>query len=489
MQLNSNGYDIVKSDNESFIPPRVVVVGGGFSGVVFSVQLARKTKMPVAIDVVEPRALLGAGLAYSTSDPSHRINVPASKMSVFADQPGHFEDWLRRGDELAHDAGAWSWPGGQAYPRRAVFGRYVASLVEETNQCHQNRRIAHIRDRVIAAECHGDRYRLRFKSGAQRSADLLVLATGHPLPVVPALLTAALGDDPRIIRDPWQDGALDGIQKCGAVLVIGTALTMADAVASLDRVGHIGTITAFSRRGLLPRGHAAAALLPFDHFKSTKSPDAALDLLRLVRHGVSVAERDGLPWQAAFDDLRSNASRLWQALPLVEQRRFLRHCRSYWDVHRYRVAPQVEAVIERKRSNGSLEVQAASLKAVQQHNDRIQVTLRPRASAANAEIHRVVDAIVVAAGPAHASIIEHNAALGALARQGHIRADPNQLGLDVDRLSRAIGIDGEANPTLLVAGPLARGRFGELMGLPQVSEHAEAVASLAAGWLDANFAT
>src|SRR5258708_25099372 len=147
MQLNSNGYDIVKSDNKSFIPQRVVVVGGGFSGVAFSVQLARKTKMPVAIDVVEPRALLGAGLAYSTSDPSHRINVPASKMSVFADQPGHFEDWLRRGDEFANDAGVWSWPSGQAYPRRAVFAATSPSLGKRPSKAHQKGPLVRFRNR------------------------------------------------------------------------------------------------------------------------------------------------------------------------------------------------------------------------------------------------------------------------------------------------------------------------------------------------------
>ncbi|PHM27661.1 hypothetical protein HGO23_04820 [Xenorhabdus budapestensis] len=32
-----------------------------------------------------------------------------------------------------------------------------------------------------------------------------------------------------------------------------------------------------------------------------------------------------------------------------------------------------------------------------------------------------------------------------------------------------------SNPTLLVVGPAARGRFGELMRLPQVAEHAVTV--------------
>jgi uncharacterized NAD(P)/FAD-binding protein YdhS len=53
----------------------------------------------------------------------------------------------------------------------------------------------------------------------------------------------------------------------------------------------------------------------------------------------------------------------------------------------------------------------------------------------------------------------------------------------VDAQSHAIGQSGIARRDLLVAGPLARGRFGELMGLPQVSEHAETVAAAAAAYV------
>ena len=66
--------------------------------------------------------------------------------------------------------------------------------------------------------------------------------------------------------------------------------------------------------------------------------------------------------------------------------------------------------------------------------------------------------------------------LGLLSRDGLARPDPLGLGIDVDVQGRAIGRDGRASEKLFVAGPLARGTFGELMGVPDLARHARNIA-------------
>jgi uncharacterized NAD(P)/FAD-binding protein YdhS len=72
-----------------------------------------------------------------------------------------------------------------------------------------------------------------------------------------------------------------------------------------------------------------------------------------------------------------------------------------------------------------------------------------------------------------------------LAGSGYLELDPTGLGLACTRNSEAIGPAVGVTPSLLIAGPLARGTFGELMGLPQVTEHAAFVASVVAERLQA----
>ena len=51
---------------------------------------------------------------------------------------------------------------------------------------------------------------------------------------------------------------------------------------------------------------------------------------------------EGGDWRSVIDALRPHTQRLWRSMSLVQRRRFLRHARPYWDLHRHRMAPEIE---------------------------------------------------------------------------------------------------------------------------------------------------
>lgn len=262
---------------------------------------------------------------------------------------------------------------------------------------------------------------------------------------------------------------------------MGTGLSMSDVVATLHRHGHRGHIVAFSRRGLLPRPNLSGQYesRPLDYQQPQLATAGAW--LRRIRQEVADAAVQQLPWQLVLDDIRVNGQRLWQQLSLNEQRRFLRHLRPWWDVHRYRIAPQVSAVLARLQQNGQLTVQAARLADVAAAGAKIALRLQPRSGEGQS---LNVDRLIITTGPAHGGLLQSDALLHQLAATGVIQADPLALGIHTNARSQTLRHDGTANPHLWVAGPAARAHFGELMGLPQVAEHAESVARLLLG-LDA----
>ncbi len=449
-------------------PATIAIVGGGFTGAAIAFHLARK-RVTARIVVFEPRRTLGAGLAYDTASPTNRINVPASRMSLVPGEPDHFVRWIENTSALYNDPDAIG-PDGHAYPRRLVFGRYVH---EHLLPYLERGRVRHVRERVVDVQRVHERWIVKTATGAEQAADIVILATTHPKPAIPAVLARSLDGDARLIGDATTDGALDGIAADDRVLIVGTGLTMADIVAALDARGHRGKVTVFSRRGLVSRGHAAATGLPFGTF--TGRPHTALSLLRSIRQQIRSVKQAGGQWQWVIDAVRAQAQEFWPQLGLEQQRKIVKRLRPYWDVHRFRIAPQVERVLNAKRADGSLEVLAASLESVQPQADGITVRLRPRGTRAIRAL--TADKIIMATGPAHDGVLQAQAFMFSLAQAGWIRRDELGLGLKADRLGHAIGPDARLAPSLFVAGPLARATFGELMGLPQVSDYALAVAN------------
>jgi uncharacterized NAD(P)/FAD-binding protein YdhS len=455
----------------------VAIIGGGFSGAAVAWHLLRLRPELERVVVIEPRTELGRGMAYSAADPSHRINVPATRMSLIPDQPTHFNDWLEASGALDADPAARR-SEGRNFPARAVFGTYVAEQLAALGP-----RVAHVAATAETVEASGDGYRIRTGDGAIIEAGLVVLAVAHAPPSPPSALARALAFHPRFVPDPWQAGALDAVRPDDRVLIVGTGLTMADIVASLERLGHRGPIVALSRRGLRSRGHPAAMHEPFGDF-ATEPARRAGELVRRIRAAVAQAGEAGQSWHCVLDQVRLQGSVIWNALPPQERARLLRHLRPFWDVHRFRIAPQVEEVLDRRITEGTLALRAASLREVTVKDDAIHVTLRARRT--GQVTRETFDAVITATGPAHGRVFADNPVLASLERAGLARPDTLRLGIEVAADGRTIGVAGVPTPGLYVAGPLARGTVGELMGLPDVTSYAIRIAEQVAARLDAS---
>lgn len=450
---------------ETSPPFAVAIIGGGATGTMVAYHLLklRPDLGPGQVAIIEPRAQLGAGLAYGTQDPQHRINVPAARMSLDTRVPGDFRAWLDLDALSATDPDAFL-PSGDLYPSRAQFGRYLAARIAPALETGHLR---HIRDQATGVT-RDRRWRVTLSDHETIQADRLVIALTHPAPALPAPLQP-LAQDRRVIANPWRDDALSRIGLQDRVAIIGTGLTMADVVASLTARGHTGPVLAFSRRGLRPRAHAAEASALSEVLPIAPAPTAR-GLLRHVRQ--ALRDHADLSWHEVIDATRKQGRALWSALNLTERRRLIRHLRPFWDVHRFRIAPQIDALIEQRLADGTLSLQAARLVRVEAEEEGLVLHIAPRRGYTT---QTPVDHVINTTGPDHAGIMSHTPFLRDLASQGVLRPDPAGLGLHTD-LDHHARTDEDSVPSILVAGPLSRGTFGELMGLPEVTENAQSVA-------------
>ncbi|SUE07309.1 Uncharacterized protein conserved in bacteria [Pantoea agglomerans] len=175
-------------------------------------------------------------------------------------------------------------------------------------------------------------------------------------PDLPALLKPLQGH-PGLIANPWQNGALAQVAPDDRVAIIGSGLTMSDVVASLHRQQHRGEITAFSRRGQLPRANLSGSDESYTLDYSQPQPASARGWLHRVRQEVKQAAALNLPWQLVLGMISAvTASVSGRAFHCMSSSVFCTIFAPGWDVHRYRIAPQVSQILNQQQASGQLSL-------------------------------------------------------------------------------------------------------------------------------------
>lgn len=422
--------------------PRIVIVGAGASGTLQALHLARAGADAV---LVERARRPGRGVAYGTTRPEHLLNVPARRMSAFADNVGHFSRWWAdRTDDAATE---------EDYAPRMVYGDYLAGLLAESGVPVVPGEAVDVADGAVT-----------LADGRSLAADAVVLAPGNFRPGTPrGIDVAALGD--LWVDDPWA-GGLDGLDSKDVVFLLGTGLTAVDVALTLEAEGFRGRIVALSRRGLAPRVHGLRE--PVVAAREDLVP-SCLAMLRRVRQ-----RSEEVGWRSAVHELRTVTQWLWGAADPAERRRFLRHLRPWWDVHRHKLAPAVGATIGVMQAEARLAVAAGRLVSIAPVEGAAEVRFRLRGQ--DEVQHLRAARIVNCTGPEMDIGRAGEPLLDALLARGTIRRDALGIGVDVDADCRAIGADGAASETLSVIGPVTRATFWESVAVPDIRMQAARVA-------------
>ena len=448
---------------------RIAVVGGGFTGAAFIIHAARSLSGPITFEVMDPAADLGRGVAYGTRDPLHRINVPSDRMSLYPQDGDHATRWFFDKGVLPGD-GSSADGTGRHYVPRWDYGSYVGdSLARSIREAAGGVRLNHHRGRAVSVVEAEDRWAVRLANGAVVEADMVVLSFGHSAPWAPFPISAAAAAHDGFAANPWHPAGIAAMDPDVPVLLVGTGLTMADMVETLLVRGHRGPITAMSRHGLLPQPHGQFRS-DVDFLDGEPLPGTALALLRLARRRADEAERDGTGWQVAADALRFALARLWPALPDEERRRVARRLLPFWEVHRFRIAPQPDATLQRAIASGQVSVEKAAVVSLDADGPSLAASFKAPGRPPET---RSFGGVVLGVGPDRD--LTRNPLVRGLFQSGVARPDPLGMGLDVDRDSRLVSRDGAPTMTALALGPMTRGTFGEMTGAPDIAKHVAAI--------------
>ncbi len=444
-------------------PRRVAVIGSGVSGALTAVHLTRLAPADVRVTLFERADRQARGVAYETREPGHLLNVRAANMSAFADEPHHFEAWLdahpRLYAEIQRTAAG-------DFVSREIYGRYLEDILREACLGDRGGCIALRQADVVSVARASSGFTVTDSTGRRDRFDDVVLAMGN--------VSDAAGESGPVFRNPWTPQAVRGLDPDRPVLILGTGLTMIDTVIALRRQGFPGQILAMSRRGLLPHPHAPASALSLPPLSSTEATRLS-HLLRRLRREARAAVAAGACWRSVVDALRPVTQTLWQGLDPAAQARFLRHARTFWDVHRHRIAPPVAGAIADEIRGGGLAIVPGRIQAVQREigGAGVSVAYRPRGGGTQRALS--VQRLIVATGVPELSRSRDHLVESLLA-SGLVRLDPLGLGLDATRALGVRNAGGARETGLWALGPVVRGVFWECTAVPDIRVQAAQLA-------------
>ncbi len=435
----------------------VVIIGGGCSGALVLASLLRNATTSLKVHLIERRAVLGEGVAYSTKRPSHVLNVPCKNMSGIAEEPSHLLNWMA---STGKDYGPLDF-----LPRRD-FSEYLRYCIDESAKkaLVVGASYSSVHSEVVGLQKIDSWWQLEFSDRAPLFAKQVVLATGlyfHE-------------NEPRIIKNPWVMD-LASLGSKARICVVGAGLSMVDMVLWLNELGFQGKIEVLAKFGNLPLAHRLASFsesLAIDWLQHK----SLRDLFRAFRGELRLLPERGLSWHSLIDSLRPYTQTLWQRFTAAEKKRFGRHLAGLWDQHRHRIAPSVSERMQHLKDTGFFSMHKAMVERLESHSDHVMVHYKSEGTIKAEAFDYVISCMGLESNYTRVKspVIEK-----ALA-QGYVCPGSGGRGLLATKEGRLIDNQGQIHPDFYTLGFMQVGNLFESIAVPEIRSQAQAIAQAAA---------
>ncbi|MDL2406873.1 FAD/NAD(P)-binding protein [Rhizobium calliandrae] len=448
----------------------IIIIGGGFAGALTALKLLDRTEVPLSITVIEPRAELGRGVAYSTTEAVHLVNGAANTFSLYPEDPEHLARWLATNGQ----AYGWQLPAdiGASSPPRYLFGTYVRDeLNGAIAKARHGSTVRHLRSSATELVSAPHRIRVTAADGTIIDAEEAVLALG----VFQAQLSpqeASIAGHPGFADTPWNSAALDRLVGAENILLIGSSLSMVDAIASMEARGFRGNYQVISRRGQFVEGRRTVEAAR-DLFADRPLPTTARSLLSTVKAERRAIAAAGGDWQGLPLALRSYVLPLWQNASDRERLRFARHLRPFWDVTAHRAAPESYRTVAEVIAAGRLLQRPARLAGLSVKGARIAATLKVRSGVERISFDGVIDC---RGHQLHDWRRISDPFVKSLVASGEVRPHPTSFGIDATPEGDVISEEGFIHRNLSAIGHPLRGVAWESSSISEQRTQAIALA-------------
>lgn len=307
----------------------VAIIGFGLSGLLAFLNLVtnyKKSPAKLVIRVFEKSRFFTKGIAYSTKNINHLLNVPAYLMGVKDEDREHFFKWLKTNGYPyeKHD-----------FVPRQIFGIYLEDILQSALKIADEKGISYefLNHEISDIKMLNEHYAIE-----EYAYNHCILATG-------VRLKNWSNNFWHIDLNPYLNQKEIHIAGCG--------LTAFDAVISLRDLNYQGTIFMHSRTQKLPQIHKK----PNDSEKKIELPltlnDAKLPLSLIFKKFVTFC-KNSPNWRLCFDAIRPMTQDFWQHLSVEKKKRFMRHCFRLWNIHRHRCPESQYEIINEMLKSGKL---------------------------------------------------------------------------------------------------------------------------------------